>query len=132
MCQSLVYSLPACSIRYRMTCKLNVCASTSSAAVSIKIVAKADIAVIAGYIQSECCRKEIESAANMVAVMHVYVQAVLSTCCINAHWTFKSGKLLFQAISSGLLTAVTIFASYPFLNVTAVGNSAIIIDKSVD
>jgi hypothetical protein len=76
-------------------------------------------------------RNKVEFATNMVAVMHVYVPAELSTCCVTGHRHFKQGELLFQAISSGLFTAVTIYTSYQSFNAAATGCLAIIIDKSV-
>ena len=56
--------------------------------------------------------------AMMVAVMHVFVLAVLTTCSVTGQLTFKPGKLLFYAISSSLIIVITIFASYKFLNAT--------------
>ena len=56
--------------------------------------------------------------AMMVAVMHVFVLAVLTTCSVTGQLSFKPGKLLLYAISSSLITAITIFASYKFLNAT--------------
>ncbi len=56
--------------------------------------------------------------AMMVAVMHVFVLAVLTTCSVTGHLSIKPRKLLLYAIGSTLIVTVTIFASYKFLNAT--------------
>lgn len=56
--------------------------------------------------------------AMMVAVMHVFVLAVLTTCSVTGHLSFKPRKLLLYVISGSLILSITIFASYKFLNAT--------------
>lgn len=56
--------------------------------------------------------------AMMVAVMHVFVLAVLTTCSVTGHLSIKPKKLLLYAIGSTLIVTVAIYASYMFLNAT--------------
>ena len=56
--------------------------------------------------------------AMMVAVMHVFVLAVLTICSVTGHLSFKPKKLLLYAIGSSLIVTIAIYASYMFLNAT--------------